>query len=153
MSCWAAETNVLHTPFRHFFPAFGNQKSQTEALTLKDRTCLQKGRIQDNQWFLLFPRCLLIFFWIFSPGEFKDYLHLIKNFVYSVRSVRERHSWQVQSRLSGCTEQVLQFRHLLVVQEKLFRCDTVQSDVFLSEKFREQKFWIRAEMCDLPVWR
>lgn len=38
-----------------FFPAFGNQKSQIEALTLKDRAWPQKGRIQDNWWFLTAP--------------------------------------------------------------------------------------------------
>lgn len=63
-----------------------------------------------------------MFSWIFSPGDFKDYLHLIKIFVYSVRSVRGRYFKQVES---SCTDQVLQFRHLLVVQEALFRCDTV----------------------------
>lgn len=145
------QKQMFYTHHSDIFPAFGNQNSQTEALALKDKACLQKERIQDNQWFLtaLFPRCPFIFSWIFSPGEFKDYL-LIKNFVYSIRSVRGRHSRQVQNRLS---DQLYRTGGTVQGQEALFRCDILQSDVFLSEKFHEQEFWIRTKMCGLSAWR
>lgn len=60
------------------FSAFGNQNPQTAALILKDRACLQKGRSQDAGWFLRAPVTKMPSFsaWIFSPGEFEDYVHL-----------------------------------------------------------------------------